>query len=208
MTFAFGKGPQQQPQQQQQPAATPFGGPPQQGFGQRGPISAQTALQGMSEADVQTRYPTLPPDGQFHLRIDDARIFDGRQVGIALFFDVTVLATSLPSVEVGSRRSVKIDGFSNPDARAFAFSDAKNLLLAAFAKDELTKDWAGDGQPMHWERLLDSVMTCKNPAEGQTLVGREVYAQTSMTAPSKKKINPATGIGWQKLKAIFYPVGS
>jgi hypothetical protein len=163
-------------------------------------------MAGMSGAEVDVRYPKLDPGQQYHVQIEDAHYFNGRNIGLAIFVDVKVLESSEEG-SIGQMRSIKIDGFSNENARNFAFSDAKMLLIAAWHYQGLTKDWKGDGQPQPWERFLDQNVTNKDPEKDQqefpTLVGKRLYIQTSEI--ETKFVEPKTGQKARKLKHLFAP---
>lgn len=184
-----------------------FGGP-----AQRAPVDPRTAMHGLSNADVETRYPFLTPPpapGQpgfnYQLRLVTPRLIQGQRIGLAWFFECEVLQSNDPASQPMSggqptMRAVKIDGFSSVKAKKFAESDLKQVLALVLAPEfaawGINVNWkpsdADIAAGKTWENLCAHVLGAENPAAGRTF-----GATTLLTSPGETS-------GKSKMKCLFF----
>lgn len=166
---------------------------PQQqgGFAPAQPMTTAQALKGIGAADAMLRYPELPADGKFQLKVSNARARTG-DYGLAYFFESEVLASPTHPQLVGTTATVKINGFGNPVRQKMAVQDLKSLLLLLFAADGLTP-----ATPMsddQWAQCADAAVNGK-------VEGRTFGAQTRLWS---KGINSRTNQPNAKVIYTFF----
>jgi hypothetical protein len=178
----------------------------------RAPVDPRTAMHGLSNADVETRYPFLTPPptpGQpgfnYQLKLVTPRLIQGQRIGLAWFLECEVLQSSDPNSQPNASgqptmRAVKIDGFSSIKAKKFAESDLKQALALLLAPEfkawGIDVNWKPSAEDIAagktWENLCAHVLSAENPAAGRTF-----GASTALTQPGEAS-------GKSKMKCLFF----
>ncbi len=161
------------------------------GFAPATPMTTAQALAGIGAADTTLRFPELPPDGKFQLKVSNARARSG-QYGLAYFYESEILASPTHPQLVGTTATVKINGFGNPVRQKMAVQDLKALLTLLFAPDGLTA-----ATPMSDEQWAQ----CADASVNGKVDGRTFGAQTRLWS---KGINSRTNQPNAKVIYTFF----
>jgi hypothetical protein len=181
------------------PAPVGFGGPAAR------PIDAAQALAGFGEAPIDTRDPFLPLGFAGVVRIDKTEGKTSRNIGYAIYISCTVtrvanagggaLSGALPKgANLGGKYVMRIDGFGSADAKAFAFSDLKQFMIAALESKGLTPAIAATLPPEEWNKMGTACGAGNLGADGC-----EIAVQAGMVD---------TKAGFKKQKTLFYPLSA
>ena len=156
------------------------------------------------------RDPFLPFGFAGTVRIEKTEGKTSRNVGFAIYITCSVTrianagggtcpppvpkSVNLVPASVGAKHVIRIDGFGKEDARAFAFSDLKQFLIAALESKGFTPAAAATLPAAEWNRMAQA---CASNALG--IEGAEIAVQ-------QQKVDTKAGQG--KQKTLFYPLSA
>lgn len=164
---------------------------PGNGFAPTQPMTAAQALAGIGAADTTMRFPELPEDGKFRLKLANARAVNGAY-GLAYLYECDVVESPTHPTAVGATFTVKLNGFGSPVRQKMAVQDLKTLLVLLFAPDGLTSQTQMSDE--QWAQVAAASVTDK-------VHGRTFGVQSRLWS---KGVNSRTGQPNRKVLYTFF----